>query len=100
MLDEEDINLVKCSDEDVDEVYGIGYLPRLVYFQRGIPDPFGGDERNPDQIVQWAKQQVETKELITVNRAILVRRDTAACRRILGEFSCKIEFSLQKILNF
>ena len=79
VLDEEDINLVKCSDEDVDEVYGIGYLPRLVYFQRGIPDPFGGDERNPDQIVQWAKQQVETKELITVNRAILVRRDTAAC---------------------
>ena len=73
VLDGEDINLLKCSDEDVDETYGIGYLPRLVYFQRGIPHPYEGDERNPDEIVRWVKQEVDTDELIIVNKAILVR---------------------------
>ena len=72
VLDADDINLLKCSDDEVHDTYGIGFLPRLVYFQRGIPDPFDGDERNPEEIVRWAKQQIETHELITVNRAILV----------------------------
>ena len=35
---------MKCSDEDVEEDYGIGYLPRLIYFEGGIPEPYKGDE--------------------------------------------------------
>ena len=60
-----------CSDDDVDETYGIGYLPRLVYFQRGIPEPYQGEETNKDEIIAWAKDQVANDELITVTRSIL-----------------------------
>jgi hypothetical protein len=43
----DDILLVKCADEDVEEEYGIGYLPRLIYFEGGIPEPYKGDEVIP-----------------------------------------------------
>ena len=35
---------MKCADDDVEEEYGIGYLPRLIYFDDGIPEPYKGDE--------------------------------------------------------
>ncbi len=35
---------MKCSDDEVEEVYGIGYLPRLIYFEDGVPEPYKGDE--------------------------------------------------------
>ena len=70
-MDEEGVDLVKCSDDDVDETYGIGYLPRLVYFQRGIPEPYEGDETDPDQIVAWIRDEVDADDLITVTRTIL-----------------------------
>ena len=41
-LDKDGIILVKCSDENVEETYGLGYLPRLVYFEGGVPEPFVG----------------------------------------------------------
>ena len=44
LQEKDDILLVKCSDEDVEEVYGIGYLPRLIYFEDGVPEPYKGDE--------------------------------------------------------
>jgi hypothetical protein len=28
----------------VEEVYGIGYIPRLIYFEDGVPEPYKGDE--------------------------------------------------------
>ena len=73
VLEGDDINLLKCSDDDVDETYGIGYLPRLIYFKRGIPKPYEGNERDVEDITAWARKQVEAKELITVNLPILER---------------------------
>ena len=70
-LEDEGINILKCSDEDVDEEYGVGYLPRFVYFESGIPKPFNGDEANKDIVKQWMKKELATNEIVTVSKPIL-----------------------------
>ena len=58
VLEGDDINLLKCSDDDVDETYGIGFLPRLIYFKRGIPKPYEGNERDVEEITAGARKQI------------------------------------------
>jgi hypothetical protein len=66
-----EINILKCSDDDVDEEYGVGYLPRFVYFESGIPKPFNGDESNKDMVKQWISKELATNKLVSVSKSIL-----------------------------
>ena len=70
-LDKDDIILVKCSDEGVEDEYGLGYLPRLVYFERGVPEPFVGDEQNPDEIKKWIQDELKSEDIKEVTKEIL-----------------------------
>lgn len=70
-LDKDNIILVKCSDEDVEEQYGLGYLPRLVYFEGGVPEPFVGDEQNPQEILKWIQDELKSQDIKEVTKEIL-----------------------------
>lgn len=70
-LDKDDVILVKCSDENVDEQYGLGYLPRLVYFEGGVPEPFVGDEQEPNEILKWIKDELNSQDIKEVTHEIL-----------------------------
>ena len=62
---------MKCSDKDVDETFGLGYLPRLVYFEHGVPDPFVGDLGNEGEILRWIAGELRQDEIKSVTRSIL-----------------------------
>ena len=62
---------IKCSDDDVEEIYGLGYLPRLVYFEGGVPEPFVGDEQNIDEILKWIRDEMKSEEIKKVTKEIL-----------------------------
>ena len=70
-LESEGINILKCSDDGVDDEYGIGYLPRFVYFESGVPKPFNGDESDKEMVKQWILKELATNEIVTVSKPIL-----------------------------
>ena len=71
VLDKDGIVLVKCSDFGVEDEYGLGYLPRLIYFEGGVPEPFVGDEQNPDLILKWIQDELQSEEIKEVTKEIL-----------------------------
>ena len=72
-MESKGVNILKCSDEDVDAEYGVGYLPRLVYFESGIPKPFNGDESDRDMVKHWISKELVTNQIVTVSKPILER---------------------------
>merc|ERR1719447_856101 len=62
--------MVKCSDEGVDDHFGIGYLPRLVYFDKGIPEMFSGAEVNEAEVLGWISNQLKSNVIHLVTRAV------------------------------
>ena len=69
-LENDKIILVKCSDEGVDDHFGLGYLPRLVYFEHGIPEMFAGAEVNEAEVLNWIAVELNTNKIKLVSRAI------------------------------
>ena len=57
----------------MDEEYGVGYLPRFVYFESGVPKPFNGDESDKDLVKIWISKELATNEIVTVSKSILDR---------------------------
>ena len=70
-LEDAGVNILKCSDEDVDSEYGVGYLPRFVHFQSGVPKPFNGDESNKDMVSQWIRKELATNEIMLCKEILL-----------------------------
>jgi len=60
-LDDANVNLVKISDDGIDEEYEIDELPALVYFKSGEPHIFFGDLKQESQISQWIEKQNKLK---------------------------------------
>ena len=69
-LENDKIILVKCSDEGVDDHFGLGYLPRLVYFEQGIPEMFPGAEVNEAEVLNWIAMELNTNKIKLVSRAV------------------------------
>jgi len=69
-LENDKIILVKCSDTGADDYFGIGYLPRLVYFENGLPVMFPGAEVNQAEVLNWISMELEQNTLKLVSRAI------------------------------
>ena len=65
--------MVKISDEGAGEEYGIQDLPRLVYFENGVPEIFEGDIRNDNQIIKWMLDELKQEEIKDVTVAMLNR---------------------------
>ena len=53
-LDAEEVEFVRCSDDDIIDEFGLSMLPSLVYFEAGIPTVYeSGDLKNHDAILGW-----------------------------------------------
>ena len=72
-LEKDKILLVKCSDENVEEEYGIGFVPRLIYFEHSVPEPFVGDLNKENEILSWISGELAKDEIKSVSRAVLDR---------------------------
>ena len=70
-LENDKVVLVKCSDEGVDDHFGIGYLPRLVYFENGIPEMYPGAEVNAAEVLKWIALKLSESKLKLVSRAVV-----------------------------
>ena len=57
--------------QGVEDKYGIGYLPRLVYFEGGVPEAFVGDEQNPHEILKWIQDELKSQDIKEVSKDIL-----------------------------
>ena len=55
----------------MEDEYGLGYLPRLVYFEGGVPEPFVGDEQNPPEILKWIQEELKSQDIKEVTKEIL-----------------------------
>ena len=55
------MNLVKISDDGIDEEYELDDLPALVFFKSGKSHVFYGDLKQEIQIVQWIEKQNKLK---------------------------------------
>ena len=53
-LDAEEVEFVRCSDDDIIDEFGLSMMPSLVYFESGIPTVYeSGDLKNHDAILGW-----------------------------------------------
>ena len=46
-------------------------MPRLVYFEGGVPEPFVGDEQNPQVILKWIQDELKSQDIKEVTKEIL-----------------------------
>lgn len=70
-LENDGVLLIKSSEDGIAEEYGLGYTPRLVYFERKIPEPYVGDLMNEGQILKWISDELKRDEIKSVTRNIL-----------------------------
>ena len=57
-LEKDNILLLKCSEENVAELYVIGYVPRLVYFENAVSELFIGDFTKQDEVLSWILEEL------------------------------------------
>ena len=71
-LSSEEVEFVRCSDEDVIDAYGLNMLPSLVYFDAGVPIVYtSGDLKNNDAILGWITQQLQASAIHHVEERVL-----------------------------
>ncbi len=72
-LENDDVVLLKCSQEGVDDEYGVGYLPRLVHMEMRVPVPYVGDLSNEGDMLRWIADVLRDTAVKEVTEPILIR---------------------------
>nr|XP_042913435.1 uncharacterized protein LOC122273431 [Parasteatoda tepidariorum] len=57
-----DIDIVKISDADITEEYGIITFPTLVFFKKRFPQFYEGDLMDEHKVLNWLVENKEKKE--------------------------------------
>ncbi|XP_025207338.1 uncharacterized protein LOC112603121 isoform X2 [Melanaphis sacchari] len=65
------INFIKTQDIDAAEQYGVSKLPALVYFEHSVPNLFGGDLKEEEEVLQWLITQRTEDRIELVTRSML-----------------------------
>ncbi len=63
--------LVKCSQEGVEDFFGVGYLPRLVFLEGNVPLPFTGDLSDEGSMLRWMAEVQASTDIRPVTEAVL-----------------------------
>ena len=58
-LEGNDVEFVKCSDEEIEEEYALDKLPALVYFENKIPIEFDGNLNDGTDTLSWILEELE-----------------------------------------
>ena len=70
-LEVKDFSKVKICDEGVELNYGLIGLPKIVYFQNGIPIIFEGDIMDENAILKWIEKEASTNSIREVSDVVL-----------------------------
>jgi thioredoxin-like negative regulator of GroEL len=65
------VSFVKIDDVDEAVQYGINDLPKMVYFEQGIPTVYEGNLVNEDEVLSWLQRQVTADEIEDVTDEML-----------------------------
>ena len=67
-LDKEEVEFLRCSDDDIIDQFGLNMLPSLVYFEAGIPTVYeSGDLKNHAAILGWVTTELRRTTIRYVN---------------------------------
>ena len=70
-LEEEEVEFVKCSEPNAQREYGLTQVPALVFFENGVPEVYGGDLKNDDEMLAWISKELSNQEIEEVNPMVL-----------------------------
>ncbi|QQP55796.1 Putative LOC100161052 [Caligus rogercresseyi] len=70
-MESESALFVKCSDEDVEKEFGLGFLPRLIHLKRRVAIAFQEDEGNEEVVLEWMQKSMKSQEIPSVTQAVL-----------------------------
>ena len=66
-LEEKEIELVKCSDRNIEKDYGFGFTPILIHFHAEVPSIYKGDLEDENEILTWLFANLEKSEIEEVS---------------------------------
>ncbi len=80
-LEEKEIELVKCSDRNIEKEYGFGFTPVLVHFHAEVPSIYRGDLEESNEILLWLLANLEKSEIdeVRINWAFLFPNTVHVC---------------------
>ena len=71
-LSNEDVEVIRCSDENIIDNFGLTMLPSLVYFENGVPSIYkSGDLKNGDRVLGWITKELQSTAILNVDDKIL-----------------------------
>lgn len=62
---------MKIDNADEAREYGIEKLPKLIYFEKGIPTIYEGNLENEDALLKWFEHQAKTDEIEDITDEML-----------------------------
>lgn len=65
------INFVKIDNVDEAKEYGIDKLPKLIYFEKGIPTIYEGNLEKEEEVLRWMELQTSSDEIEDVTDEML-----------------------------
>lgn len=65
------ISFVKIDNVEEAKEYGIEKLPKLLYFEKGIPTVYNGNLENEDALLKWLEHQAKTDEIEDITDEML-----------------------------
>ena len=73
-LDKEEVEFLRCSDDDIIDQFGLNMLPSLVYFEAGIPTVYeSGDLKNHAAILGWVTTELRRTTIRYINILVQLR---------------------------
>jgi hypothetical protein len=65
------IQFVKIDNVDEAKEYGIDKLPKLIYFEKGIPTIYEGNLEKEEEVLRWMELQTSSDEIEDVTDEML-----------------------------
>lgn len=65
------ITFVKIDNADEAKEYGIVQVPKLLYFEKGIPTVYEGKLENEEDLLKWLEQQTTSDEIEDITDEML-----------------------------
>lgn len=62
---------MKIDNADEAKEYGIDRVPKLLYFEKGIPTVYEGKLENEDDLLKWLEQQTTSDEIEDITDEML-----------------------------
>lgn len=86
------VAFVKIDNADEAKEYGIEKLPKLLYFEKGIPTVYEGNLEDEQSLLKWLEKQITTDEIEDITDEML---DLIIEKMpYVAVLFCKFEFSI------